>query len=575
MLSSNRSINKKNLITTSPSAHLSSKKLSISAFKLNKTLHTWPEVFEDRKKLFEQYSHGKSYIPPPELKKMIEKEEIFQGVSTETLRKSLKHGEICANFNSRGLDRKEFPYFLRNLRYFFDLQKLFESLDSDKDNRLKKAEFLANREFLSKFSEEAQAERIFQEMDIDFSGTVSFEEFCNWALRQPEILHYNNREYFKELQGSSTKLLGNLNESLEEGETLNFNRESSSLKESLLRDLRESVDFLGNRESQELDSSEEMLDLAESPVRKPSISKELEVKRAEILALRAELLQKDEKIVELFKENQEKALVLQENQEKFKEIEELSEKIRRKEAEISGLCEEIERESKKCKENQEISERNTRVIESLGEEKESLLRKCEEKLEENRVIEEKFKETRELLQKEESKTREKERECENLLRKIEESARNEQILVKKLEENAEIIEKLQKNLEFQSISLENARGNAQEKADLYEKLRESERNSANFLKEAEFLRENLEKTQQTCEEMSKKCVFLEEKLKNQDSQPFVDKLEEMKKLQELQENNTKGIYQELKNKEKIISELLEKLEKGKKEDKRCEVCKIF
>lgn len=51
----------------------------------------------------------------------------------------------------------------------------------------------------------------------------------------------------------------------------------------------------------------------------------------------------------------------------------------------------------------------------------------------------------------------------------------------------------------------------------------------------------------------------------------------MRRMLEIQENANKEIKEEISKKEKIISELLEKADKGKSsgDSKRCEVCQIF
>jgi len=174
-----------------------------SSFKLNKTLANWPQNYEDRKKLFDKYSHGNRRFSYQFLKTMIDSEEIFLGISQEVLKKAMKFGDTS---NDGFIDRKEFPYFIRNLRYFADLHKVFQKMDLDKDNKLKKSEFIDSRMALDPNLTENEAEKLFLSMDADFGGTVSYEEFCVWALKQSTVLQYNNKDYFQELPNEKNML---------------------------------------------------------------------------------------------------------------------------------------------------------------------------------------------------------------------------------------------------------------------------------------------------------------------------------------------------------------------------------
>lgn len=320
-----------------------------TTFKLNKTIPSWPQNLEERKKLFDKYSHGRHRFSYQFLKTMIDSEEIFAGISQEVLKKAMKFGDTS---NDGFIDRKEFPYFIRNLRYFWDLHKVFVKIDLDKDNRLKRQEFIENRVCLDPHMSDHEADRIFKEMDADNGGTVSYEEFCCWALKQNTILTYNNKEYFQELPVekslmTDSKMLSNL-----EGER------SEAGEENKDEDFEENTVLTEDNISEVGDRSKSCDDVI------GNVMKQLQEKNAEILMLKGKMLEEsgDAALQERVRELEEGEKRLKgELEDKMRRIKEINREKGELEVEVVGLHEGLdvarERETGLMKELAELRDK--------------------------------------------------------------------------------------------------------------------------------------------------------------------------------------------------------------------------
>ena len=328
-------IRKPNIGSSSPGKKLSVSMNPItpsmkSALKLNKTLLSWPQNLEERKKLFDKYSHGRHRFSYQFLKTMIDSEEIFVGISQEVLKKAMKFGDTS---NDGFIDRKEFPYFLRNLRYFCDLHKVFVKMDLDKDNRLKRPEFIESRACLDPHMSDHEADRIFKEMDADNGGTVSYDEFCSWALKQNTILTYNNKEYFQELPSersmmTDSKMLINL-----EGER------SEAGEENKYEDFEENTVLTEDNISEVGDRSKSCEDVV------GNVMKQLQEKNAEILKLKGKMLEEsgDAGLQDRVRELEEGEKRLKgELEDKMRRIKEINKEKGELEVEVVGLHDDLD-----------------------------------------------------------------------------------------------------------------------------------------------------------------------------------------------------------------------------------------
>lgn len=175
-------------------------KSSLKKSELKKTskLTSWPKNAAERRKLYDKYRSGHENLSYQFLEMMIKGEDIFKGITKPVIKRAyIKADEIGSSKNEGLITRKEFPFFLKYLLYFTDLFQAFSKIDEDKNKKLTLDEFIKNRSVLEAKMTKERAEELFQTMDKDGGGSISFDEFCNWALEQPNFLNYNNLEYFK------------------------------------------------------------------------------------------------------------------------------------------------------------------------------------------------------------------------------------------------------------------------------------------------------------------------------------------------------------------------------------------
>ena len=79
---------------------------------------------------------------------------------------------------------REFRQLLRYLVYFNQLWDEFEAMDVDHDRRIEVDEFMTGCKAVGLKISPAEAEAQFQEMDLDGSGVVLFEEFCTFCAKK-------------------------------------------------------------------------------------------------------------------------------------------------------------------------------------------------------------------------------------------------------------------------------------------------------------------------------------------------------------------------------------------------------
>lgn len=172
--------------------------LKKSELKKSSKLTSWPKNAAERRKLYDKYRSGHENLSYQFLEMMVKGEDIFKGITKPVIKRAyIKADEIGSSKNEGLITRKEFPFFLKYLLYFTDLFKAFTKIDEDKNKKLTLDEFIKNRSVLEAKMSKERAEELFKTMDKDGGGSISFDEFCNWALEQPNFLNYNNLEYFK------------------------------------------------------------------------------------------------------------------------------------------------------------------------------------------------------------------------------------------------------------------------------------------------------------------------------------------------------------------------------------------
>lgn len=165
--------------------------------KKSSKLTSWPSTFQERKHLYEKYAAQRGRLSFQFLDLMMKGEDIFKGISKQVLKRAYSKANALGNGKHEGLiTRPLFPYFLKFLNYFTDIWRVFDNMDDEKINKLSKDKFVRHRGSIEKDMTKLRAEELFKNIDKDGTGSLSFDEFCNWAVEQETFLGTNNKQFF-------------------------------------------------------------------------------------------------------------------------------------------------------------------------------------------------------------------------------------------------------------------------------------------------------------------------------------------------------------------------------------------
>lgn len=141
------------------------------------------------KKLWKRVDfNGNGYVSLAEVDKMVVADAASNGLFKDFNNKpalmraykaSCKGGK-----NADWIERKEFPFLLRNMFYFDKLWDLFDDIDTDDDRRVEFDEFKAGLKKLGFHATEAEYVEYFDDMDGNDGGKVLFNEFCKYISNQ-------------------------------------------------------------------------------------------------------------------------------------------------------------------------------------------------------------------------------------------------------------------------------------------------------------------------------------------------------------------------------------------------------
>lgn len=93
----------------------------------------------------------------------------------------------------------EFKKFLFLVLEFYDFFEMFQKVDSNSNKMIDFYEFAASIPIIEKWGVIVHdAEKAFGEIDHNKSGAISFDEFCNWAIKYKIALAENDSEYIDE-----------------------------------------------------------------------------------------------------------------------------------------------------------------------------------------------------------------------------------------------------------------------------------------------------------------------------------------------------------------------------------------
>lgn len=166
--------------------------------KKSSKLTSWPSTLQERKYLYEKYAAHRGRLSYQYLDLMMRGEDIFKGISKQALKRAYVKANTLGNEKNEGfITRKLFPYFLKFLHYFSEIWMVFDRMDDERKNKLNKDNFVRTRSEIDKNMSKIKAEQLFNIIDKDRTGSVSFDEFCNWAIEQETFLGVNNKLFFE------------------------------------------------------------------------------------------------------------------------------------------------------------------------------------------------------------------------------------------------------------------------------------------------------------------------------------------------------------------------------------------
>jgi Ca2+-binding EF-hand superfamily protein len=135
--------------------------------------------------------NGNGYVSLAEIDKLVVEMQSdpaspFQGFNNKpALMRAYKASCLGGN-NADWVERKEFPFLIRNLFFFDKLWDVFDDIDTDDDRRITQAEFTAacTRSALINNPSPAEVARIFDEMDTNDGNQILFDEFCAYTANK-------------------------------------------------------------------------------------------------------------------------------------------------------------------------------------------------------------------------------------------------------------------------------------------------------------------------------------------------------------------------------------------------------
>jgi len=148
-------------------------------------------VLKDKEQIRELWSeidfNGNGYVSLAEIDKMVvEQATIGKGLfkkfdNKPALMRAYK-ASCLGGKKADWVERREFPFLIRNLFFFDILWDFFDDVDTDDDRRISLKELLTACEAGS--IKVAKPEKVFEEMDTNSGGQVLFDEFCVYVANQ-------------------------------------------------------------------------------------------------------------------------------------------------------------------------------------------------------------------------------------------------------------------------------------------------------------------------------------------------------------------------------------------------------
>eukprot|EP00056_Hartaetosiga_gracilis_P010143 m.148755 g.148755 ORF g.148755 m.148755 type:complete len:656 (-) comp13263_c1_seq2:106-2073(-) len=157
---------------------------SITTKKFKKETKTINAALNDVKELKSYWKqldfNGNNIVSLAEIDKFVG--ERFPALNNKpALMRAYKQTTLKDGDKDAWVEKKEFPFLLRNLLYFNVLFDTFDDIDTDDDRRVDFKEFKQGMGVLNIELDDVDAQAEFAAMDANDGGVVLFDEFAAWA----------------------------------------------------------------------------------------------------------------------------------------------------------------------------------------------------------------------------------------------------------------------------------------------------------------------------------------------------------------------------------------------------------
>jgi hypothetical protein len=148
-------------------------------------------VLKDKDQIKELWSeidfNGNGYVSLAEIDKMVVQQALigkglFKNFNNKSALMRAYKASCLGGKKAAWVERREFPFLIRNLFFFDILWDFFDDVDTDDDRRISLKELLAACE--SGSIKIVKPEQVFEEMDTNSGGQVLFDEFCVYVANQ-------------------------------------------------------------------------------------------------------------------------------------------------------------------------------------------------------------------------------------------------------------------------------------------------------------------------------------------------------------------------------------------------------
>jgi len=135
--------------------------------------------------------NGNGYVSLAEIDKMVvemqnDPESPFQGFNNKPALMRAYKASCMGGKKADWVERKEFPFLIRNLFFFDKLWDIFDDIDKDDDRRISQDEFQVGCQKSALIDDPSPEEiaQVFDEMDTNDGNQILFDEFCVYTANK-------------------------------------------------------------------------------------------------------------------------------------------------------------------------------------------------------------------------------------------------------------------------------------------------------------------------------------------------------------------------------------------------------